>query len=71
MQKSAKKEVFGTLVEFGGTDRLDIAYDDSPKCFSTCGAGFCSCMVKYVCIMCINCAKKSKKYIFLPFSWLC
>ena len=31
MQKSAKKEVFSTLLEFGGSDRLDIAYDGSPK----------------------------------------
>ena len=40
MQKSAKKEVFGTLVEFGGSDRLDIAYDGSPKCFTASGSGF-------------------------------
>ena len=57
----------GLFLNFGGSDQLHIAYDDSPKCFSTCGAGFCSCMVKYVCIMCINCAKKSKKNFFAIF----
>ena len=57
----------GLFLNFGGSDQLHIAYDDSPKCFSTCGAGFCSCIVKYVCIMCINCAKKSKNNFFCHF----
>ena len=30
MQKRAKKEVFGHFLEFGTSDRLDIAYEGSP-----------------------------------------
>ena len=44
-KKSAKKEVFSTLLEFGGSDRLDIAFDGSPKCFSTSGAGYSLCII--------------------------
>ena len=35
----------GLFLDFGGLDGLDIAYDGSPKCFSTCGAGFSSCII--------------------------
>ena len=52
----AKKEVFAHFLNFGGLDRLDIAYDDSPQCFSTYNAGYSSCIINKVCIMCINCA---------------
>ena len=34
----------GLFLDFGGSDRLDIAYDGSPKCFSTYGAGYSSCI---------------------------
>ena len=30
----------GLFLDFGGSDRLDIAYYGSPKCFSICGAGY-------------------------------
>ena len=50
----------GLFLDFGGSNRLDIAYCGSPNCFSTCGTGFSSCMINQVCIMCINCAKKCK-----------
>ena len=60
-QKRAKNEVFGLFLDFGGSNRLDIAYDGSPKCFSTYGSGYRSCKINQVCIMCINCAKKCKK----------
>ena len=33
MIQSAKKEVFGHYLEFGLSDRLDIGYCDSTKCF--------------------------------------
>ena len=33
VQKRAKNEVFGRFVDFGDSDRLDIAYDGSPKRF--------------------------------------
>ena len=46
----------GLFLNFGGSDRLDIAYDDSPQCFSTYNAGYSSCIINKVCIMCINCA---------------
>ena len=36
---------FGHFLEFGTSDRLDIAYDGSPKCFSSCGSGFGSCAI--------------------------
>ena len=36
-QNGQKKEVFGHFLEFGVLDRLDIAYCDSAKCFSTFG----------------------------------
>ena len=39
VQKRAKNEVFGHFLDFGRSDRLDIAYDGSPKCFSTYGSG--------------------------------
>ena len=45
-KKVQKKEVFGTLIEFGGSDRLDIADDGSPKGFSASGSGFRSCTIK-------------------------
>ena len=65
MQKRAKNEVFGHFLDLGDSDRLEIAYDGSAKCFSTCGSGFRSCMINLVCIMCINCAKKEQKMRFL------
>ena len=34
----------GLFLDFGGLDRLYIAYYGSPKCFSTCGAGYSSCI---------------------------
>ena len=59
------KTVFGLFLDFGGSDRLDIAYDDSPKCFSTYGSGLRSCTINQVCIMCINCAKRAKISFFV------
>ena len=32
------------FLDFGSLDWLDIAYDDSPKCFSSYGAGYSSCI---------------------------
>ena len=58
----------GLFLNFGGSDRLDIAYDGSPKCFSTCDSGYRSCIINQICIMCKNCAKKSKKWGFLGVS---
>ena len=40
MQKSAKIVHIGLFLDFGDSNRLDIAYCGSPNCFSTCGAGF-------------------------------
>ena len=37
MIQSAKKEVFGHFMQFGLSDRLDIAYCDSTTCFPTIG----------------------------------
>ena len=37
MIQKVKKEVFGHFLEFGLLDRLDIAYCDSTKCFTTFG----------------------------------
>ena len=53
-KKSAKNEVFGHFLDFGDSDRLDIAYDGSAKRFSTCGHGYWSCIINYVCIISIN-----------------
>ena len=47
--------------------RPDIAYDGSPKHLSTFGSDYRSCIVNYVCIISINCAKKSKKWVFSHF----
>ena len=58
------KTGFGLFLTFGVALRPDIAYDGSPKCFSTCGSGYRSCIINQICIMCINCAKKSKKLGF-------
>ena len=69
MQKSAKNEVFVHFLNFGGSVRLDIAYDGSPKCFSTNGSGCRSCMIIQVCIMCTHCAKiEQKNEVFGYFS---
>ena len=46
----------GLVLDFGDSNRLLIAYDGSPKCFSTYGAGYSTCINSQVCIMCINCA---------------
>ena len=45
VQKRAKNEVFGHFLDFGDSDRLDIAYDDSPNCFSTYDSCCRSCMI--------------------------
>ena len=55
------------FLDLGGLDRLDIAYDGSPKCFSTCGSSYRSCIINSVCIICINCAKKGKNNFFVIF----
>ena len=34
----------GLVLDFGDSNRLLIAYDGSPKCFSTYGAGYSSCI---------------------------
>ena len=34
----------GLFLDFGGSDRLDIAYGASPECFSSYGAGYNSCI---------------------------
>jgi len=34
----------GLFFNFGRPDKPYIAYDDNPKCFSTCDAGFSSCI---------------------------
>ena len=44
-KKTAKNEVFGHFLDLGDSDRLNIAYDGSPKRFSTCGSGFRSCKI--------------------------
>ena len=36
---------FGPFLVFGDSDRLEIAYDGSPKCFSSCGNDFGSCII--------------------------
>ena len=46
MIQRPRKEVFGHFLEFGLLDRLDIAYYDSTKCFSTFGNGNRSCIIK-------------------------
>ena len=64
MIQIAKNEVFGHFLEFGGSDLLDIAYDGSPKSFSTYSSGYRSYTANQLCIMCINGAKKSQKLGF-------
>ena len=61
MQKRAKNEVFGHFLDFGDSDRLEIAYDGSAKRFSTCGSGYRSCIINEVCLICIINAKKEAK----------
>ena len=36
---------FGPFLVFGDSDRLEIAYDGSPKCFSSCGSDLGSCII--------------------------
>ena len=40
MQKRAKNEVFGHFLEFGISDPLDNAYNDSTKWSERCGGHF-------------------------------
>ena len=63
-KKRAKSEVFGLFLDFGGSDRLDIAHDGSPKCFSTYDSGLRSCTINQVCIICIKLCKKEPKIRF-------
>ena len=35
----------GLFLNFGGLDQLHIAYDGSPKLFSTSGAGYSLCII--------------------------
>ena len=41
--KSQKWVFFYLFLEFGCSDQLDIAYDGTPKCFSTNSSGYRSC----------------------------
>ena len=62
------KTVFGHFLEFGTSNGLDIAYDDSAKRFAAFDDDKRSCIINEVCIISINYAKKSQKWGFGPFS---
>ena len=62
------KSGFGQFLDFGTSDRLDIAYSDTANCFSTFGNGNRSCIINELCIISMNYAKKSQKSGFGPFS---
>ena len=53
------KTVFGYFFQFGTSNSLDIAYDDSAKRFSAFDDDKRSCIINEVCIISINYAKKS------------
>ena len=55
------KTVFGHFLEFGTSNGLDIAYDDSAKRFAAFDDDKRSCIINEVCIISINYAKKSRK----------
>ena len=71
MIQRAKKEVFGHFLEFGLLDRLDIAYCDRTKCFTTFGNVTRSWRIIQRSQKCIFEWSKGQKRGFWPFSGYC
>ena len=67
VQKKVQKMRFLAIFSSLGSRFDSIAYDGSPKCFSTHGSGYSSYLTNKACTMCINCAKKVQKMRFLAF----
>ena len=55
------KTVFGHFLEFGTSNGLDIAYDDSAKRFAAFDDDKRSCIINEVCIISMIHAKMSQK----------
>ena len=66
MQKRAKNEVFGHFLKFGTSDRLEIACDGSPKCFSSYGSGHLSSLILLNCTSEVG--SQSVKFLISSFS---